>query len=181
MVYVIERNPRSMSVHQTKRKNNGPVESDDPDFMSVIESIMENELQPLTEERQRDDWGSIMQAAFSMPPKAFTVDKTEPGVITFDLGYMPEWMTFNVLYTVDDTPVILTLTPTELQVVSLQQINEWTGSVDCSYWLSTKDENMGMDLVGALNDWATMGMLKFTRTARIDPSWTMEIRFEEGK
>lgn len=146
---------------------------------SIMDAIMAD-LAQLAEDPQRDDWSFIFKAAMSEPSgKAFMVDPRDPSSITVDLGYMPSWMTFNIMTSVEDQPIILSLTAPEMQVVSIAQINEWTRSVDCSYWVSTADGEEGFDLVGALNDWAALGMLRFTRSSRIDPSWSIHLRFED--
>ena len=147
---------------------------------SIMDAIMAD-LAQLAEDPQRDDWSFIFKAAMADPSgKAFTVDPRDPSTITVDFGYMPDWMTFNVMTSVEDQPIILSLTAPEMQVVSIAQINEWTQSLDCSYWVSTADGEKGFDLVGALNDWAALGMLRFTRSPRIDPSWAISLRFYDG-
>lgn len=149
--------------------------------IAIIDTILSKDVQQLNEDSQRDDWSFIFKAAMADPSgKAFTVDPRDPSTITVDFGYMPDWMTFNVMMTIDDQPIILSLTIPEMQLVSMSQIIDWTQSEDCSYWLSTSDDSQGFDLVGALNDWSSLGMLQFKRTPRIDPSWTISLRFYDG-
>lgn len=149
--------------------------------IAIIDTILSKDVQQLNEDSQRDDWSFIFKAAMADPSgKAFTVDPRDPSTITVDFGYMPDWMTFNVMMTIDDQPIILSLTVPEMQLVSMSQIIDWTQSEDCSYWLSTSDDSQGFDLVGALNDWSSLGMLQFKRTPRIDPSWTISLRFYDG-
>lgn len=149
--------------------------------IAIIDTILSKDVQQLNEDSQRDDWSFIFKAAMADPSgKAFTVDPRDPSTITVDFGYMPDWMTFNVMMTIDDQPIILSLTIPEMQLVSMSQIIDWTQSEDCSYWLSTNDDSQGFDLVGALNDWSSLGMLQFKRTPRIDPSWTISLRFYDG-
>ena len=153
----------------------------DGGVIAIIDTILSKDVQQLNEDSQRDDWSFIFKAAMADPSgKAFTVDPRDPSTITVDLGYMPDWMTFNVMMTIDDQPIILSLTAPEMQLVSMSQIIDWTQSEDCSYWLSTSDDSQGFDLVGALNDWSSLGMLQFKRTPRIDPSWTISLRFYDG-
>lgn len=153
----------------------------DGGVIAIIDTILSKDVQQLNEDSQRDDWSFISKAAMADPSgKAFTVDPRDPSTITVDLGYMPDWMTFNVMMTIDDQPIILSLTAPEMQLVSMSQIIDWTQSADCSYWLSTSDDSQGFDLVGALNDWSSLGMLQFKRTPRIDPSWTISLRFYDG-
>ena len=153
----------------------------DGGVIAIIDTILSKDVQQLNEDSQRDDWSFIFKAAMADPSgKAFTVDPRDPSTITVDFGYMPDWMTFNVMMTIDDQPIILSLTVPEMQLVSMSQIIDWTQSEDCSYWLSTSDDSQGFDLVGALNDWSSLGMLQFKRTPRIDPSWTISLRFYDG-
>lgn len=153
----------------------------DEGVIAIIDTILSKDVQQLNEDSQRDDWSFIFKAAMADPSgKAFTVDPRDPSTITVDFGYMPDWMTFNVMMTIDDQPIILSLTVPEMQLVSMSQIIDWTQSEDCSYWLSTSDDSQGFDLVGALNDWSSLGMLQFKRTPRIDPSWTISLRFYDG-
>lgn len=153
----------------------------DEGVIAIIDTILDKDVQQLNEDSQRDDWSFIFKAAMKDPSgKAFTVDPRDPSTIILDLGYMPDWMTFNVMITIDNQPIILSLTTPEMQLVSMSQIVDWTQSVDCSYWLSTSDDSQGFDLVGALNDWSSLGMLQFKRTPRIDPSWTISLRFYDG-
>ena len=153
----------------------------DGGVIAIIDTILSKDVQQLNEDSQRDDWSFIFKAAMADPSgKAFTVDPRDPSTITVDFGYMPDWMTFNVMMTIDDQPIILSLTAPEMQLVSMSQIIDWTQSEDCSYWLSTSDDSQGFDLVGALNDWSSLGMLQFKRTPRIDPSWTISLRFYDG-
>ncbi len=155
------------------------VDPRDPSTITVDFGYMP--VQQLNEDSQRDDWSFIFKAAMADPSgKAFTVDPRDPSTITVDFGYMPDWMTFNVMMTIDDQLIILSLTVPEMQLVSMSQIIDWTQSEDCSYWLSTSDDSQGFDLVGALNDWSSLGMLQFKRTPRIDPSWTISLRFYDG-